>query len=125
MRFSITIPDDEVSRIDEEARREGVSRSEWIHRVVHHAITAGAPGAPEAAPTGAPAPESAPEAELYEMEMMRVQLKEKDLMITELRRDKIWLQGQLALLSERVTLLLPAPKESIWNRIAFWKKTEA
>ncbi|MDI6718152.1 MAG: CopG family transcriptional regulator [Methanomicrobiales archaeon] len=112
MRFSISIPDDEVTVIDEEARKSNLSRSEWIHRAVHQVLTAGAPAAPPPAPLPEPG----------ELEVMKVQLAERDLMITELKRDKTWLQGQLALLNERLPPLLSPPKESLWEKIAFWRR---
>ncbi len=112
MRFSISIPDDEVSVIDEEARRLNLSRSEWIYRTVHQVLTVDTPAAPQTAPPTEPG----------EMEVVKVQLAERDLMIAELKRDKTWLQGQLALLNERLPPLLSPPKESLWDRLAFWRR---
>ena len=110
MRFSITMPDDLVEQIDEEADRTGETRADWIRQACTDRLTR-------------PAPEEhqAHQVEVIELRTRTAYLEQT---IADLRADKEYLRGEIARLAQENSLLthrlLPAPAGGVVSRIRRW-----
>ena len=114
MRFSITMPDDLVEQIDEEAERTGTPRAEWIRQACTDALHPPAPG---------PTPEEHREL-MAEVQAMTTRTDYLEMTIADLRADKDYLRSEVARLVQENSLLmhrlLPAPKPGAISRFRRW-----
>ena len=115
MRFSITMPDDLVEQIDEEAERTGNPRAEWIRQACTDALHPVAPG---------PTPEEHREL-LAEVQAMTTRADYLEQTIADLRADKDYLRGEIARVQQENSLLthrlLPPPRAGgVVSRIRRW-----
>ena len=115
MRFTLTMPDDLVKRIDEEAERNGTSRAEWIRQACTDALHPPAPG---------PTPEEH-RAALAEVQAMTIRADYQEQTIADLRADKEYLRGEIARVQQENSLLThrllpPPPAGGVVSRIRRW-----
>ncbi len=115
MRFTLTMPDDLVEQIDEEARQTGTTRAEWIRTACTDALTTEAPG---------PTPEEHREV-LAEVQAMTTRADYLEQTIADLRADKEYLRGEIARVQQENSLLthrlLPPPRAGgVVSRIRRW-----
>ena len=115
MRFSITMPDDLVEQIDEEADRTGKTRADWIRQVCTDALHPPAPG---------PTPEEH-QAHQVEVIELRTRTAYQERTIADLRADKEYLRGEIARVQQENSLLthrlLPPPRAGgVVSRIRRW-----
>ena len=111
MRFTLTMPDDLVEQIDEEAERTGNPRAEWIRTACTDALTTEAPEEPRPDPP-----------ELIDLRSRAVYLEQT---IADLRADKEYLRGEIARVQQENSLLthrlLPPPRAGgVVSRIRRW-----
>lgn len=115
MRFTLTVPDDLVEQIDEEAERTGKPRAEWIRQACTDALHPPAPG---------PTPEEHREL-LAEVQAMTTRADYLEQTIADLRADKEYLRGEIARVQQENSLLthrlLPPPRAGgVVSRIRRW-----
>ena len=115
MRFTLTMPDDLVEQIDEEAERTGKPRAEWIRQACTDALHPPAPG---------PTPEEHREL-LAEVQAMTTRADYLEQTIADLRADKEYLRGEIARVQQENSLLthrlLPPPRAGgVVSRIRRW-----
>ena len=115
MRFTLTMPDDLVEQIDEEAERTGKPRAEWIRQACTDALTPTSPG---------PTPEEH-RAALAEVQAMTIRVDYLEQTIADLRADKEYLRGEIARVQQENSLLthrlLPPPRAGgVVSRIRRW-----
>lgn len=115
MRFTLTMPDDLVEQIDEEAERTGTPRAEWIRQACTDALHPPAPG---------PTPEEHREL-LAEVQAMTTRAGYLEQTIADLRADKEYLRGEIARVQQENSLLthrlLPPPRAGgVVSRIRRW-----
>ncbi len=115
MRFTLTMPDDLVEQIDEEAERTGKPRAEWIRQACTDALHPPAPG---------PTPEEHREL-LAEVQAMTTRTDYLEQTIADLRADKEYLRGEIARVQQENSLLthrlLPPPRAGgVVSRIRRW-----
>ena len=115
MRFTLTMPDDLVEQIDEEAERTGKPRAEWIRQACTDALHPVAPG---------PTPEEHREL-LAEVQAMTTRADYLEQTIADLRADKEYLRGEIARVQQENILLthrlLPPPRAGgVVSRIRRW-----
>ncbi len=115
MRFTLTMPDDLVEQIDEEARQTGATRAEWIRQACTDALHPPAPG-----PT--PEEHQAHQVEVIELRTRTAYLEQT---IADLRADKEYLRGEIARVQQENSLLthrlLPPPRAGgVVSRIRRW-----
>jgi metal-responsive CopG/Arc/MetJ family transcriptional regulator len=115
MRFTLTMPDDLVEQIDEEAERTGKPRAEWIRQACTDALHPPAPG-----PT--PEEHQAHQVEVIELRTRTAYLEQT---IADLRADKEYLRGEIARVQQENSLLthrlLPPPRAGgVVSRIRRW-----
>ena len=115
MRFTLTMPDDLVEQIDEEARQTGATRAEWIRQACTAALHPPAPG-----PT--PEEHQAHQVEVIELRTRTAYLEQT---IADLRADKEYLRGEIARVQQENSLLthrlLPPPRAGgVVSRIRRW-----
>ena len=114
MRFSLTMEDNLVEQIDEEARQTGTTRAEWIRQACTDALTTEAPG-----PT--PEEHQAHQAEVIDL---RARATYQEQTIEDLRADREYLRSEVARLVQENSLLmhrlLPAPKPGALARVRRW-----
>ena len=115
MRFTLTMPDDLVEQIDEEAERTGNPRAEWIRQACIDALHPVAPG---------PTPE---EHQAHQVEVIELRTRADYLeqTIADLRADKDYLRGEIARVQQENSLLthrlLPPPRAGgVVSRIRRW-----
>ncbi len=111
MRFSITMPDDLVEQIDEEADRTGGTRADWIRQACTDRLTR-------------PAPE---EHQAHQVEVIELRTRADYLeqTIADLRADKEYLRGEIARVQQENSLLThrllpPARAGGVVSRIRRW-----
>ena len=118
MRFTLTMPDDLVKRIDEEAERTGTSRAEWIRQACTDALHPPAPG-----PT--PEEHQAHQVEVIELRTRTAYLEQT---IADLRADREYLRGEIARVQQEnsalVLRLLPPPRPGALSRFKRWLSGE-
>ena len=95
MRFTLTMPDDLVEQIDEEAERTGNPRAEWIRQACTDALHPPAPG---------PTPEEHREL-MAEVQAMTTRTDYLEQTIADLRADKEYLRGEIARVQQENSLL--------------------
>ena len=115
MRFTLTMPDDLVEQIDEEAERTGTPRAEWIRQACTDALHPPAPG---------PTPEEHREL-MAEVQAMTTRADYLEQTIADLRADKEYLRGEIARVQQENSLLthrlLPPPRAGgVVSRIRRW-----
>ena len=114
MRFTLTMPDDLVEQIDEEAERTGNPRAEWIRQACTDALHPVAPG---------PTPEEHREV-LAEVQAMKTRADYLERTIADLRADKEYLRGEIARVQQENSLLthrlLPPPRAGALSRFKRW-----
>ncbi len=115
MRFTLTMPDDLVEQIDEEAERTGTPRAEWIRQACTDALHPVAPG---------PTPEEHREL-MAEVQAMTTRADYLEQTIADLRADKEYLRGEIARVQQENSLLthrlLPPPRAGgVVSRIRRW-----
>ena len=115
MRFTLTMPDDLVEQIDEEAERTGKPRAEWIRQACTDALHPPAPG---------PTPEEHREL-MAEVQAMTTRADYLEQTIADLRADKEYLRGEIARVQQENSLLthrlLPPPRAGgVVSRIRRW-----
>lgn len=115
MRFTLTMPDDLVEQIDEEAERTGTPRAEWIRQACTDALHPVAPG---------PTPEEHREL-MAEVQAMTTRTDYLEQTIADLRADKEYLRGEIARVQQENSLLthrlLPPPRAGgVVSRIRRW-----
>lgn len=114
MRFSLTMEDNLVGQIDEEARQTGTTRAEWIRQACTDALTS-------EAPTQTPEEHQAHQAEVIDLRARATYLERT---IEDLRADREYLRSEVARLVQENSLLmhrlLPAPKASALARFKRW-----
>lgn len=115
MRFTLTMPDDLVEQIDEEAERTGTPRAEWIRQACTDALHPVAPG---------PTPEEHQEL-MAEVQAMTTRADYLEQTIADLRADKEYLRGEIARVQQENSLLthrlLPPPRAGgVVSRIRRW-----
>ena len=115
MRFTLTMPDDLVEQIDEEAERTGNPRAEWIRQACTDALHPPAPG---------PTPEEHREL-MAEVQAMKTRADYLEQTIADLRADKEYLRGEIARVQQENSLLthrlLPPPRAGgVVSRIRRW-----
>ena len=115
MRFTLTMPDDLVEQIDEEAERTGTPRAEWIRQACTDALHPVAPG---------PTPEEHREL-MAEVQAMTTRADYLEQTIADLRADKDYLRGEIARVQQENSLLthrlLPPPRAGgVVSRIRRW-----
>jgi len=114
MRFTLTMPDDLVEQIDEEAERTGNPRAEWIRQACTDALHPVAPG---------PTPEEHREV-LAEVQAMKTRADYLERTIADLRADKDFLRGEIARVQQENSLLthrlLPPPRAGALSRFKRW-----
>ena len=121
MRFSITMPDDLVEQIDEEADRTGKTRADWIRQVCTDALHPPAPG---------PTPEEH-QAHQVEVIELRTRTAYQERTIADLTADREYHRGEIARLQQEIARLaqensllthrlLPAPTGGVVSRIRRW-----
>ena len=114
MRFTLTMPDDLVEQIDEEAERTGTPRAEWIRQACTDALHPVAPG-----PT--PEEHQAHQVEVIELRTRTAYLEQT---IADLRADKEYLRGEIARVQQENSLLthrlLPPPRAGALSRVRRW-----
>ncbi len=115
MRFTLTMPDDLVEQIDEEAERTGKPRAEWIRQACTDALTPTSPG---------PTPEEH-RASLAEVQAMTIRVDYLEQTIADLRADKDYLRGEIARMQQEnsalIHRLLPPPRTGgVVSRIRRW-----
>ena len=115
MRFTLTMPDDLVEQIDEEAERTGKPRAEWIRQACTDALHPVAPG---------PTPEEHREL-MAEVQAMTTRADYLEQTIADLRADKEYLRGEIARVQQENSLLthrlLPPPRAGgVVSRIRRW-----
>ena len=117
MRFSITMPDDLVEQIDEEADRTGGTRADWIRQACTDRLTR-------------PAPEEH-QAHQDEVIELRARGEYQARTISDLEADRGYLRGEVARLAQETARLsqandllmhrlLPAPKTGALSRVRRW-----
>jgi CO/xanthine dehydrogenase FAD-binding subunit len=124
MRFTLTMPDDLVKRIDEEAERTGTSRAEWIRQACTDALTPTSPG---------PTPEEH-RAALAEVQATTIRVDYLEQTIADLRADREYLREvrdrlrEIARMQqENIALmhrLLPPPRTGVLSRLKRWMTRE-
>jgi metal-responsive CopG/Arc/MetJ family transcriptional regulator len=104
MRFSIALPDELLSQIDEEAKKEGLSRSQFINNIcdshMHQRCTTDAPGMHQRCTT--------------DHEGI---IQAKDSLIEHLREENSQLWSQVHTLTHKITPMLPPPRPGFWSRL--------
>jgi metal-responsive CopG/Arc/MetJ family transcriptional regulator len=114
MRFSLTMEDNLVEQIDEEARQTGATRAEWIRQACTDALHPVAPG-----PT--PEEHQAHQAEVIDL---RARATYQEQTIADLRADKEYLRGEIARVQQENSLLthrlLPPPRAGALSRFKRW-----
>ena len=114
MRFTLTMPDDLVEQIDEEAERTGKPRAEWIRQACTDALTPTSPG---------PTPEEH-RASLAEVQAMTIRVDYLEQTIADLRADKDYLRGEIARMQQEnsalIHRLLPPPRTGVLSRFRRW-----
>lgn len=115
MRFTLTMPDDLVEQIDEEAERTGNPRAEWIRQACTDALHPVAPG---------PTPEEHREL-MAEVQAMKTRADYLEQTIADLRADKDYLRGEVARVQQENSLLThrllpPPPAGGVVSRIRRW-----
>jgi len=114
MRFTLTMPDDLVEQIDEEAERTGTPRAEWIRQACTDALHPVAPG---------PTPEEHREL-MAEVQAMTTRADYLEQTIADLRADKEYLRGEIARVQQENSLLthrlLPPPRTGALSRVRRW-----
>ena len=114
MRFTLTMPDDLVEQIDEEAERTGTPRAEWIRQACTDALHPPAPG---------PTPEEH-RGLMAEVQAMTTRADYLEQTIADLRADKEYLRGEIARVQQENSLLthrlLPPPAGGVVSRIRRW-----
>ncbi len=114
MRFTLTMPDDLVEQIDEEAERTGKPRAEWIRQACTDALHPVAPG---------PTPEEHQEL-MAEVQAMTTRADYLEQTIADLRADKEYLRGEIARVQQENSLLthrlLPPPRAGALSRFKRW-----
>ena len=115
MRFTLTMPDDLVEQIDEEAERTGNPRAEWIRQACTDRLTPAAPG---------PTPEEHREL-MAEVQAMTTRTDYLEQTIADLRADKEYLRSEIARVQQENNLLthrlLPPPRAGgVVSRIRRW-----
>ena len=115
MRFTLTMPDDLVEQIDEEAERTGTPRAEWIRQACTDALHPVAPG---------PTPEEHREL-MAEVQAMTTRADYLEQTIADLRADKEYLRSEIARVQQENSLLthrlLPPPRAGgVVSRIRRW-----
>jgi len=115
MRFTLTMPDDLVEQIDEEAERTGTPRAEWIRQACTDALHPPAPG---------PTPEEHREL-MAEVQAMTTRADYLEQTIADLRADKEYLRGEIARVQQENSLLThrllpPPPAGGVVSRIRRW-----
>ena len=117
MRFSITMPDDLVEQIDEEADRTGETRADWIRQACTDRLTR-------------PAPEEH-QAHQVEVIELRTRTAYQEKTIADLTADREYHRGEIARLQQEIARLaqensllthrlLPAPAGGVVSRIRRW-----
>ena len=110
MRFTLTMPDDLVEQIDEEAERTGKPRAEWIRQACTDALHPPAPG---------PTPEEHREL-MAEVQAMTTRADYLEQTIADLRAEREYLRGEIARMQqENIALmhrLLPPPRTGVLSR---------
>jgi metal-responsive CopG/Arc/MetJ family transcriptional regulator len=118
MRFTLTMPDDLVKRIDEEAERTGTSRAEWIRQACTDALTPTSPG---------PTPEEH-RAALAEVQATTIRVDYLEQTIADLRADREYLRGEIARMQQEngalMHRLLPPPRTGVLSRLKRWMTGE-
>jgi len=115
MRFSVTMPDDLIERIDTAAAEEKITRTEWIRNACTDQLTPAAPG---------PTPEEHREL-MAEVQAMTTRADYLEQTIADLRADKDYLRGEIARVQQENSLLthrlLPPPRAGgVVSRIRRW-----
>ena len=121
MRFTLTMPDDLVEQIDEEAERTGTPRAEWIRQACTDALHPPAPG---------PTPEEH-QAHQVEVIELRTRTAYQERTIADLTADREYHRGEIARLQQEIARLaqensllthrlLPAPAGGVVSRIRRW-----
>lgn len=110
MRFSITIPDDLVDRIDQEAENGGVTRADWIRRACDQVLTG-------------PAPEEHQDL-TAEIGALTREVEYLSRTAADLREDRDFLRGEVARLVRENTMIidrlvppLPPARPGFWSRV--------
>lgn len=102
MRFTITMDDELVQRIDDDAKKHGVSRAGWITTTSHQALQASGADGGDAAASG-------------ELITLRAKSSYQDELIKHLTEDRTWLQGECSRLQQHNDVLmhrlLPSPDD--------------
>lgn len=134
-KFSVSLPDEAVSEIDEAAAAAGITRAEWIRQTCTRAI---AGSNPEENPEGSAVTLSdtlgtlertrenlaritAEREDLAaEVAGLTAEIAHRDQVLAEKRDEVAWLRGQVALLSEK---LAPAalPEKAGPGRRPWWR----
>ena len=121
MRFSVTMPDDLIERIDTAAAEEKITRTEWIRNACTDQITPAAPG---------PTPEEH-QAHQVEVIELRTRTAYQERTIADLTADREYHRGEIARLQQEIARLaqensllthrlLPAPAGGVVSRIRRW-----
>lgn len=137
MRFSITIPDELVARIDTKAAEAGINRAEWIRTTCTTAITTPITELESIIETYRDAnfdqadriKELTAERDRlqevingdqrgdHEVTTLRAELQHKDHLLATQRDEILWLRSEVAKLNDRIPML-PAGDRKWWM---FWR----
>lgn len=138
MRFSITIPDDLITQIDNQIIETGESRAEWIRNACTTMITTSITELESIIEAHQERSTQMMEqiAELtaerdrlqavingdhsgdHEITTLKSELQHKDHLLTMQREEITWLRGEVAKLNDKI-LMLPATRDRSWWK--FWK----
>ena len=114
MRFSVTMPDDLIERIDTAAAEEKITRTEWIRNACTDQLTPAAPG---------PTPEEH-QAHQVEVIELRTRTAYQERTIADLTADREYLRGEIARVQQENSLLthrlLPPPRAGALSRFKRW-----
>ena len=116
MRFSVTMDDDLIERIDEAAGRIGIPRTEWIRQACTDQLTPATPG---------PTPEEH-QAHQVEVIELRTRTAYQERTIADLTADREYHRGEIARLAQEADRLaqansllthrlLPDPRPAAWS----------
>jgi len=139
-QISITLENDLLATINENAKKSAMSRSKFIERCIRSYLNP--PPGPDITGLQQTIEQQEQLAAEKEERIQQIKadedarlkqaidyhkqllndkdaiIKDKDVVITEITNQNNWLRGEYAKLNDRLNaLLLPAPKKSIWDKI--------